>query len=100
MKNECEKCGGGIRPGYTAPEARCRCKEIDDSRHEMLLAESDFLRRCGWVPVDLVSLKEGYAWVLPDHVSKPVPQDEAVTLQKGIDKLLALPKPSLQENIN
>ncbi len=28
MRNECHKCGGGIRIGYTAPEALCTCPEF------------------------------------------------------------------------
>lgn len=32
MKNECLWCGGGVRPGFTAPEARCICQRVDEEK--------------------------------------------------------------------
>jgi len=82
QKNECETCGGGF-DGYTAPEARCRCKE--EAKHEMLLAETKYLKRSGWEPVDHISLAEGSSWKAPTG-DGPISQAAAVDIQKQLDR--------------
>lgn len=93
MKNECEKCGGGIRPGYTAPEARCICnvdmktvdrKMLDDVKHELLLLETRYLRLNGWTVGDYVSQQDGYTWTAPNG-DPGLAQELAVQTQKRIE---------------
>lgn len=90
MLNLCLVCGGGIRAGYTAPEAACTCKkkqkERDDKKHEMLLAESRWLMSCGWEQIDVTTNQQGFIWKDPFGRGK-YPQHIAIEMQKRNDSI-------------
>ena len=88
MLNECVVCGGGIRKGYTAPEAACTCEKTkkirDDKKHEMLVAEARWLTACGWQASDIKDKTEGFVW--KDQSGEgSFTQARAVEVQKQID---------------
>lgn len=96
-KNECILCGGGFG-GYTAPEARCECKEPltasqkeklerqKDVKHQLLLAESRYLLASGWrTHEQFESAAKGFLWN-PPHEAGPVSQKVAVATQKEWDE--------------
>ncbi len=95
MLNMCFYCGGGIRKGYTAPESLCTCgprlKKIEDTRHDMILAESKWLLAHGWEPLDIKDRKSGFVWknAKGDGLFS---QDKAVEIQKTLDA-----SPNLQQ---
>ncbi len=98
MKNVCYFCGGGIRPGYTAPESRCSCgprlKKIEDTRHELVLAESKWLIAHGWGPIDIKDKKSGFVWNSPKGDGL-FTHEKAVTIQKTLDA-----NPNLQQEFD
>src|SRR5688572_16111375 len=94
MQNICGKCGGGFGE-YTAPEARCKCvtslvppDQKKKFRHELALAEANYLRSQGWDPIDVLNGTEGYVWKAPDVYGghSPISQSVAVEVQKKIDR--------------